>query len=75
MAAAALSIGLAACAPTLARILRDSRIRARADIELPRWMKQRSSAKAIAPAPAFSVNMGGPEHLRAEIVVQDEGPN
>jgi membrane associated rhomboid family serine protease len=40
---------------------------ARADIELPRWMKHRASATAIAPAPAFSVNMGGPEHLRAEV--------
>jgi membrane associated rhomboid family serine protease len=32
---------------------------AHADIELPRWLKQRGKAKAAAPAPAFSVNIGG----------------
>ncbi len=38
--------------------------RAAAEIELPRWMKQRGSSK---PAPAFSVNIGGRGHLRAEV--------
>jgi membrane associated rhomboid family serine protease len=41
--------------------------RARAEIELPRWMKQRGAAKAAAPAPAYSVNIGGRGHLRAEV--------
>jgi membrane associated rhomboid family serine protease len=41
--------------------------RERADIELPRWMKQRSSAKAEAPGQNFSVNIGGRGHLRAEV--------
>jgi membrane associated rhomboid family serine protease len=40
--------------------------RARADIELPRWVKQRT-AKAAAPAPTYSVNIGGRGHLRAEV--------
>jgi hypothetical protein len=40
--------------------------RATADIELPRWVKQRST-KAAAPAPAYSVNIGGRGHLRAEV--------
>jgi membrane associated rhomboid family serine protease len=39
--------------------------RARADIELPRWMTQRTS-KAAATPPAYSVNIGG-RHLRAEV--------
>jgi membrane associated rhomboid family serine protease len=41
--------------------------RERADIELPRWMKQRASAKASAPSPNYSVNIGGRGHLRAEV--------
>lgn len=37
-----------------------------AAIELPRWVKQQSSAKA--PAPAFSVNVGdNRSHLKAEV--------
>jgi membrane associated rhomboid family serine protease len=40
---------------------------ARAEIELPRWVKQRSSAKAPGAAPAFSVNIGDRGHLRAEV--------
>jgi membrane associated rhomboid family serine protease len=39
----------------------------RAEIELPRWLRQRSSAKAEPHAPAYSVNIGGPGHLRAEV--------
>jgi membrane associated rhomboid family serine protease len=42
--------------------------RDRADIELPRWMKQRNSAKDSPPAPNYSVNIGGGRgHLRAEV--------
>ncbi|MFY9925579.1 MAG: rhomboid family intramembrane serine protease [Opitutaceae bacterium] len=36
-----------------------------AEIELPRWLKQRGSAKA--PPPAYSINMGDKGHLRAEV--------
>jgi membrane associated rhomboid family serine protease len=39
----------------------------RAEIELPRWLKQRGKAKAAAPAPAYSVNIGGRGHIRAEV--------
>jgi membrane associated rhomboid family serine protease len=39
----------------------------RADIELPRWVKQRSAAKSAAPAPSYSVNIGDRGHLRAEV--------
>jgi membrane associated rhomboid family serine protease len=41
--------------------------RGRPEIELPRWLKQRKAAKAPAPAPAFSVNVGNRGHLRAEV--------
>ena len=34
-------------------------------IELPRWMKQRSSAKPVTPA--FSVNVGDRSNLKAEV--------
>ena len=37
-----------------------------ADIELPRWLKQRKAVKA-APAAAFSVNIGDKGNLRAEV--------
>jgi membrane associated rhomboid family serine protease len=40
---------------------------AHADIELPRWMRQRGKAKAPAAAPAYSVNIGGRGHIRAEV--------
>jgi membrane associated rhomboid family serine protease len=40
--------------------------RAKADIELPRWVKQRS-AKVASPTPTYSVNIGGRGHLRAEV--------
>jgi membrane associated rhomboid family serine protease len=43
------------------------RSRGRAEIELPRWMKQRGAAKAAGAAPAFSVNIGDRGHLRAEV--------
>jgi membrane associated rhomboid family serine protease len=52
------------------RYLHDARwslARARPEIELPRWMKQRKAARAPAPAPAFSVNVGDRGHLRAEV--------
>jgi membrane associated rhomboid family serine protease len=39
----------------------------RADIEFPRWMKQRGPAKAPREAPAFSINVGDRGHLRAEV--------
>jgi len=35
-------------------------------IELPRWMK-RTAPPAVAPAPAYQVNIGSREHLRAEV--------
>jgi hypothetical protein len=38
-----------------------------ADIEIPRWMKQRGPAKAVREAPAYSVNIGDRGHLRAEV--------
>jgi hypothetical protein len=41
--------------------------RGRADIELPKWIKQRGAAKTPSPAPAFSVNIGDKGHLRAEV--------
>lgn len=42
--------------------------RARPDIELPRWMKQRKgAAKAAAPTPAFTVNVSDRGHLKAEV--------
>jgi rhomboid family protein len=37
------------------------------DIELPRWLKQRGKAKAAAPTPTFSVNIGGRGQIRAEV--------
>jgi membrane associated rhomboid family serine protease len=40
---------------------------ARADIEFPRWMKQRGPAKAAGTPPAYSVNIGDRGHLRAEV--------
>lgn len=40
--------------------------RVRADIELPRWVKQRR-AKIAAPTPTYSVNIGGRGLLRAEV--------
>ena len=52
------------------RYLHDARwslARARPEIELPRWMKQRKAARSPAPAPAFSVNVGDRGHLRAEV--------
>jgi membrane associated rhomboid family serine protease len=39
----------------------------RADIEIPRWMKQRGPAKAARETPAYSVNIGDRGHLRAEV--------
>jgi len=39
---------------------------ARAEVALPRWLKQRSAAKS-APAPTFTVNLGDRGHLRAEV--------
>jgi membrane associated rhomboid family serine protease len=36
----------------------------RAEVEFPRWMKQRGAAKA---APTYSVNIGDRGHLRAEV--------
>ena len=39
----------------------------RADIEFPRWMKQRGPAKAARSLSAFSVNLGNRGHLRAEV--------
>ncbi len=39
----------------------------RPEIELPRWVRQRSSAKAPGAAPAYSVNIGDRGHLRAEV--------
>lgn len=41
--------------------------RGSAEIELPRWLRQRRSSKAEAPAPTYSVNIGGPGLLRAEV--------
>ena len=38
-----------------------------AEIELPRWLKQRKAVKAAAPAPAYSVNIGEKANLRAEV--------
>jgi len=38
-----------------------------ADIEVPRWMKQRGPAKVAREAPAYSVNIGDRGHLRAEV--------
>jgi membrane associated rhomboid family serine protease len=40
--------------------------RARAEIELPKWVKQRTT-KAAAPTASYSVNIGGRGHLRAEV--------
>jgi len=40
---------------------------ARADIELPRWMKQRQAAKADPVAQNYSVNLGDRGSLRAEV--------
>ena len=40
---------------------------ARADIELPRWMKQRRAPRAEAAAPTYSVNLGDRGHLRVEV--------
>ncbi len=39
----------------------------RAEIELPRWIKQRGAAKVAKAAPAYSVNIGDRGHLRAEV--------
>jgi membrane associated rhomboid family serine protease len=39
--------------------------RARAEIELPRWVKQRTAKPA--PSQSYSVNVGGRGHLRAEV--------
>jgi membrane associated rhomboid family serine protease len=39
----------------------------RADIEMPRWMKQRGPSKEVREAPAYSVNIGDRGHLRAEV--------
>jgi membrane associated rhomboid family serine protease len=41
--------------------------RERTEIELPRWMKQRDAGKSAAPAPAYTVNIAGRGHLRAEV--------
>lgn len=42
--------------------------RARPEIELPRWMKQRKSAsKNAASAPSFTVNVNKRGHLKAEV--------
>ncbi len=41
--------------------------REREDIELPRWMKHRRTAKAIPPSPNLGVNTGDRGHLRAEV--------
>jgi membrane associated rhomboid family serine protease len=52
------------------RYLHDSRwsfAQAGAEIELPKWMKQRAAAKPLGAAPAFSVNIGDKSHLRAEV--------
>jgi membrane associated rhomboid family serine protease len=38
----------------------------RAEIEPPRWLRQRK-AKAAAPAAPFSINIGGRGHIRAEV--------
>jgi membrane associated rhomboid family serine protease len=38
-----------------------------ADIELPRWMKQRADSKAAGAPPAYTVNLGDRGHLRAEV--------
>jgi membrane associated rhomboid family serine protease len=70
IAAHSAHLGGAAAAWIYFRYLHDSHwgfARARAEIELPRWMKQRGAAKAAAPAPTFSVNIGGRGHLRAEV--------
>ncbi len=40
---------------------------ARADVELPRWMKRKASAKAVQQPAAYSVNMSGRGNLRAEV--------
>jgi membrane associated rhomboid family serine protease len=39
----------------------------RAEIELPKWMKQRSTAKVASTGAPFSVNIGDKGHLRAEV--------
>lgn len=38
-----------------------------AEIELPRWMRQRGAPRAAAPSPAYSVNIGDRGSLRAEV--------
>ncbi len=38
-----------------------------AEIELPRWMRQRASAKAGKAPPAYTVNVPSRGHLRAEV--------
>ncbi len=38
-----------------------------AEIELPRWMKQRGKAAAPESPPSYSVNITGRGHLRAEV--------
>jgi membrane associated rhomboid family serine protease len=39
----------------------------RADIELPRWMKQRGAAKPVGKAPSPAIGSGDRGHLRAEV--------
>ena len=38
-----------------------------AEIELPRWMRQRQASKAAAPAASYTVNLGDRGSLRAEV--------
>lgn len=40
---------------------------ARAEIELPRWVKQRRASGAEEQAPKYNVNVGDRSHLRAEV--------
>jgi membrane associated rhomboid family serine protease len=52
------------------RYLHDSHLGsapAEADIELPRWMKQRGESKAAGAAAAYTVNLGDRGHLRVEV--------
>jgi len=39
----------------------------RADIQLPRWLKQQGASKPAGAAPAYNVNIGDRGHLRAEV--------
>jgi membrane associated rhomboid family serine protease len=41
--------------------------RSAAEIELPRWMKQRAETRTVTALPSFSVNIGDKGHLRAEV--------